>query len=233
MFLALTYHSIEYKKSGYTVGLELFRQQMEKLAAFRVGTMHDPICPDIVITFDDGLISSYRFALPILKDYKYKAYFFIPTGLIGNTRHISAAMLQEMARLGMVIGSHGITHKLMTGLTNNRLERELIDSRSELEDIIGEEVTSLSLPGGGYDCRVISIANEAGYKYIFTSEPRLNDIGDRLIGRVTMRQGMTLEKFESIIGGNLCLNRTRYLFLFLIKRFLGDGYGFIRRLLIK
>ena len=53
------------------------------------------------------------------------------------------------------------------------LERELGGARKVLEDGLGQAVTTMSLPGGRYDARVLEGCRAAGYARVFTSEPRV------------------------------------------------------------
>src|ERR1044071_8880102 len=55
---------------------------------------------------------------------------------------------------GTQIGSHGISHTILSGEFGNEiLRRELYDSKAILEKLFGQPVNSFAFPAGGYDAR--------------------------------------------------------------------------------
>ncbi|MCL2219431.1 MAG: polysaccharide deacetylase family protein [Chitinispirillia bacterium] len=126
------------------------------------------------ITFDDGLTSFYDNAWPLLEDKKIKSTIFPVAGLIGKnghwdvmgqTSHMTAPMLREIAASGHEIGSHSLTHANLVWLDDDELMKELRDSKSILENITGTAVKSLSFPFGSWNTRVWDAAQSAGYQY--------------------------------------------------------------------
>ncbi|MDR2591298.1 MAG: polysaccharide deacetylase family protein [Chitinispirillales bacterium] len=129
--------------------------------------------PKTAITFDDGLSSFYDNAYPMLEERGIKSTLFPVAGLIGKRgdwdvigrpRHITAAMLREIADSGHEIGSHSLTHANLVWLNDDELIKELRDSKSILEDIAGTAVKSLSFPFGSWNKRVWNAAKSAGYE---------------------------------------------------------------------
>jgi len=127
-----------------------------------------------IITFDDGLLSFYENAYPILKEKNIKVTIFPVAGLLGKTggwdvmgktSHMSAPMLREIAAAGHEIGSHSLTHANLVWLDDRELRKELRDSKDILEDVIGMPVRSLSFPFGSWNERVWDAAKSAGYLY--------------------------------------------------------------------
>lgn len=130
----------------------------------------------LAITFDDGYLSVYESACPILKDRGITATIYAVVDLLGGVNEwdrragdqeekmMSAAQARELAGNGFEIGSHTLTHPHLTTLDDEQLRQEIVDSKSRLEDIIGREVTSFSYPYGDYDSRVLNAAMAAGYK---------------------------------------------------------------------
>jgi len=126
------------------------------------------------ITFDDGLTSFYDNAYPLLEDKNIKSTIFPVAGVIGKngdwdvmgqTSHMTAAMLREIAAAGHEIGSHSFTHANLVWLGDDELIKELRDSKSILEDITGTAVKSVSFPFGSWNKRVWDAAKSAGYEY--------------------------------------------------------------------
>jgi peptidoglycan/xylan/chitin deacetylase (PgdA/CDA1 family) len=61
----------------------------------------------------------------------------------------SWAQLREMADSGLVeIGSHTVTHPILSSITDEESWRELTDSRRQLEEGLGREVRSFCFPNG-------------------------------------------------------------------------------------
>jgi hypothetical protein len=75
------------------------------------------------------------------------------------------------------------------------------DSAAILEDILGEPCLAASVPGGDLSSFVLDTASEAGFRYLFTSEPwftpqRLDDCW--IIGRVCLKAGTTPQAIEEL-----------------------------------
>lgn len=126
-----------------------------------------------VLTFDDGFESVHRYALDAFRQTAQLATVFMVAGRIGAPshgdifrpgRHLGSHHLRELACAGFEIGSHTLTHPDLTRLEPSELVRELADSRAILEDCIGQQVTALSFPYGGWNHRVWETAQECGYQ---------------------------------------------------------------------
>ena len=76
---------------------------------------------------------------------------------------MSWAAAAELAAAGWEIGSHTMTHPLLTLVDGDRLRDELEGSRETIERHLGS-CTSLAYPYGVADERVAKAAEEAGYE---------------------------------------------------------------------
>jgi peptidoglycan/xylan/chitin deacetylase (PgdA/CDA1 family) len=128
----------------------------------------------LAITFDDGLLSFFTDAYPVLERYSVKTTIFIVAGFIGRysawdvlpkQAHLNKDQIREIAGNGHEIGSHSMTHPKLTFLCDADLRRELCDSKKQIEDIIGKPVTSISFPFGAWNERIWEKALEAGYAH--------------------------------------------------------------------
>jgi peptidoglycan/xylan/chitin deacetylase (PgdA/CDA1 family) len=88
-----------------------------------------------------------------------------------------------MQSCGVDFGSHTMTHPWLPDVSDAQLHREVVDSKSRLEDMLGVEITSLAYPYGGVDMRVRSAVAGAGYKAAFTTRSGLNWWNDPLCQR--------------------------------------------------
>jgi peptidoglycan/xylan/chitin deacetylase (PgdA/CDA1 family) len=81
--------------------------------------------------------------------------------------------VREMHALGMVIGSHTMTHPNLPNAGLDRARSEIVESKARLEAEIGAPVTMFSYPNGGaerYMTReVAALVREAGFAAATTS----------------------------------------------------------------
>ena len=77
-------------------------------------------------------------------------------------------MLVEMRNAGMTIGSHSKTHAFLTNEGPGRLEEEVRDSRSVLQQRLGIDVDCFAYPGGCFNTRIVDAVHAAGYRLAFT-----------------------------------------------------------------
>lgn len=82
------------------------------------------------------------------------------------------ARLMDRARVE--IGSHTLTHPILTNISDERLRAELRGSRSRLEARLERQVKLFCYPNGDYDARVKRAAADAGYRSAVTVEAGLN-----------------------------------------------------------
>lgn len=150
------------------------------------------------LLFDDGYEDLYRYVFPLSGDLAVAGTIFIPAGFIGQEnswdhqllgrrhRHLTREQIQEMHRFGWSVGSHSLTHRPLTHLSNSDLKRELKDSKAILEDITGDQVRWLSFPFGRYNIRVLKAVMEAGYQGIIIPEPPSSDYSVQLLSLVAL-----------------------------------------------
>ncbi len=70
------------------------------------------------------------------------------------------------------IGSHTVTHPILTKCSEERLKFELMESKSRIESWVGKKIDSFSFPNGSYTKREINALQNAGYKIAFTTRTR-------------------------------------------------------------
>lgn len=129
-----------------------------------------------VITIDDGYVSGFSEAWPILKKFGYPVTMFVYTNYIGTGgKSISWQQLAEMKGAGVEIGSHTVSHDRLTakkGRTDADYEawltNELRGSRELLESRLGAPVRTLAFPYGLANEQVKAAAAKAGYEAQFT-----------------------------------------------------------------
>jgi len=85
---------------------------------------------------------------------------------------------REMDANGIGIGSHTMTHPILTNISAEHLHRELHGSRSRLEEVLGRQVEQFCYPNGDNDERVQREVARAGYRVAVTTVNGLNNRGD-------------------------------------------------------
>jgi len=165
----------------------------------------------IILTFDDGHVSNYEWALPILMKYQLTGTFFVTAGQVGKGETLNWQQMRDMHALGMEIGSHTLTHRPPSLLTDTELRYELEESRKVLEDGLGAPVTTISSPTGFFNPRMVSIAREVGYQALcFGKIGLVRRTDDPLaLKRIAVKVSTSTAQFSDLI--NFDANRIRRL----------------------
>lgn len=162
---------------GYELSVEpgLFEQQIAWLDAqgytsIRMDTLAGCLrgaatCPPqaVALTFDDGYEDAFTNALPALRRYGYTATFYIISGLVGQPGYMTWDQLATLRDAGMEIGTHTIDHLDLTTLDAYEAERQIVQSKADLERGLGISVTSFCYPGGMYSATLMEQARAAGF----------------------------------------------------------------------
>jgi peptidoglycan/xylan/chitin deacetylase (PgdA/CDA1 family) len=77
--------------------------------------------------------------------------------------------VREMQTHGIEIGSHSLSHAILTQVTQTASEREVVESKSRLETKLCQEVKGFCYPNGNYNDGIESSVKAAGYTYACTT----------------------------------------------------------------
>jgi len=189
----------------YDVGVDMFRRQMDWLCkqgvfvSSLVGRTDMEGNRQLVLTFDDGEMNNFTVAWPVLKACHFPAYFFVTASRIGQPGYMNWDQLRELQDNGMSIGSHGMRHQILTGLSPQETVRELQESKRMLEENMHITIDCFSIPRGFVNRFIVEKAREAGYRYIFTSRPTAEFEG--CVGRVPVKASWSMERFRQAVDG--------------------------------
>jgi peptidoglycan/xylan/chitin deacetylase (PgdA/CDA1 family) len=193
----------------YVLGQRQFVEHLGALDApgLRASQLGDvltaPGAGRFVLSFDDGHISNYTVAFPMLAARGWPGCFFIVARRVGEPHALGWRELREMAAAGMEIGSHSLTHPFLHRASAADIRREFGESKRILEEGLGQPVTLASLPYGtaGEDTRAVMA--ELGYRAVCTSEPGL--VGrhtDHLaLPRIAIKQRTPAAFLANVVAG--------------------------------
>jgi len=127
----------------------------------------------VMITFDDGYRGVWANALPVLMRLHMPATAYVITDRIsnGDPSFLTWQMLRTLARHGVAIGSHTVTHADLTTLGDAQALAELRGSRAALERQVGRPVQWFAYPAGAEDARIVGLTRRAGYVLAVTTQP--------------------------------------------------------------
>jgi peptidoglycan/xylan/chitin deacetylase (PgdA/CDA1 family) len=197
--LYLLYHELRPSESqySYVVDTQMFEKHIDLFVQVRKAE-NSSLWPEV--TFDDGHISNFEYAAPILQSRGQTARFFITVGWTGTKPgYMGWPELRSLHEAGQSIGAHGWTHTLLTHCRDEDLQTELSTARLTLEDKLGTSITTMSLPGGRYNRRVLSACEQAGYTQVYTSVPRAESLPLGVtVGRLNIRGDMRPEWISNL-----------------------------------
>jgi peptidoglycan/xylan/chitin deacetylase (PgdA/CDA1 family) len=172
----LNYHSVGQGAGEFTVPPPLFEAELDWLAdhGFHTASLHDllesregrrplPSRP-VILTFDDGKEDALRLVLPALQKRGMRGTFFIITGMVGRDGYLTWGDVRALARAGMEVGSHTVTHPRLADETAERVDAELRESRSRLEAELQQPIEALAYPYNSVRARIARAAAAAGYR---------------------------------------------------------------------
>lgn len=188
----LAYHEITSQDSEYRYAVSSRTLEEHLKLGARLGNAPG-FRSRLQFSFDDGHISNYFLALPLLEKYSTKAVFFVIVGRVGQSGFMTWAQLRELVARGHQVCAHGWSHKMLTRCSDAELRSELGLSRNELENKLGVSVAALSAPHGRWNRRVALACAQAGYRRLYTSTPwaltpKLGDMD--ILGRLMVIRSM-------------------------------------------
>lgn len=253
--LTLEYHDVvvngEYDSTGFTgagpasykLTLENFEAHLAAIAARRLAATRviDWLAEPrdrrpLFLTFDDGGNSAHTCIADALERHGWRGHFFVTAGRIDTPTFLSSAAMRDLTRRGHIIGSHSFSHpKMMGACPPEQVRDEWNRSVAILSDILGEPVTTASVPGGFYRPFLATAAAEAGIRALFTSNPSTlcERVGAcHVLGRYTLRQWSKSSTAAAIAAGAIRPRASQWLLystLTFARALLGDHYTRLRQ----
>lgn len=165
---AVNYHDIKSNETdNFRRQLEWYRENFEnvdepRLRSFLAGKAWPHEKPGLIISFDDGMRSHFEIAAPMLEEFGFTGWFFVPAGwiaeripndqgvaeVVGDQKTLDLQALRSLAARH-VIGSHTETHRrFFADVGEAELDYEISGSRSSFQDMLGKDVNIFCWVGG-------------------------------------------------------------------------------------
>ncbi|MDX9827888.1 MAG: polysaccharide deacetylase family protein [Spirochaetia bacterium] len=183
----------------------------------------------IIITFDDGLSNHYKVAAPLLEEFGFKGWFFIPAGMPELTaeeqrkfcldNHLLAPKTPE-GRIGMsvdeildlesrghVIGCHTMNHRRFSGPVDSVIaDREIRDAKNALRSMAKRPILSFAWVGGEpetYNAVAQRVIVDENFRFSFTTLSRKIDKKSNplLLHRTVLDAEMAYPLFRAKLSG--------------------------------
>lgn len=186
----LTFHSVDDSGSVISYPPAAFRALIQALAhrgipILDLPTLLDPNClSGVAITFDDGMASVRRHALPVLRDHGAPAHLFLTTDPVGAaepwpaqpTDIPSFPMLdwdgvEDLVAGGFFIENHTRSHPDFRTLSDAQRTEECGASDERIEARTGRRPRYFAYPFGYYDAASVEFAR-GRYEGTVTTELR-------------------------------------------------------------
>jgi len=183
---------------------------MKEFTDWKDGNIDLPF-KSVLITFDDGFLSNYQYAFPLLKEYNMNATVFIvgtftqngKDNWTGNLNEYMSARILEKTKLeypNIEFYSHSYNMHYQ-GAIDNLTEQEIERDIKEFSTVI-ENNDIYCYPFGSYNDKMLNALKNNKYKYAFIFGPTSKeyrkvsrDDDSLLIPRLNISSGMNVNKF--------------------------------------
>lgn len=182
----------------------------EGLRGLRDGQAHNLV----VLSFDDGYADNLENAAPVLRRYGFHATCYVVAGAIGTYNTWDAeivgvkkpmmdhAAIARWIEAGHEIGSHTLSHPVLTNLDRASAAFEIRESRRQLQALTGAAIEHFCYPFGEHDDQAVELVREAGYE-----------------SAVTTRRGSALPSTDPLRLPRIAINRQQSLIKFALHAF--------------
>lgn len=127
----------------------------------------------IILGFDDWHLDHYTVAFPLLKKYNKKWVFFVVSSFAWNDQnYMNWEQIIEMQENWQEIGWHSFSHPNLATLNEKNLQKEILDSKREIEEKIWKKIISFAYPIWKYNNLVLEYTKK---EYLFWRTTKFSD----------------------------------------------------------
>ena len=139
------------------------KQIMDKYDCYYIDDREQKV---LYLTFDEGYENGYTSKiLDVLEETSTPAAFFVTGPYLENQQEL----VQRMIDNGHIVGNHTVNHPNLPKQSVETVQKELDDLNNKCEEMYGVSMKYMRPPEGEYSERVLSVAQDMGYKTILWS----------------------------------------------------------------
>ena len=185
--ISIMYHRFnEQKYPSTNINLDIFKEQLEIIENEGIDFIHPNNFEKslsqgkqnrkILFTVDDGLLSFYDNAWPILKEKEIPFILFINTREVGSFNYMNWDQIRELYNdKNVEIGNHSHSHEYLVEENANVIKNDIIKSINIFEKKLGKNSKFFSYPFGEYSIEFKKIIKDLGFKYAFGQQSGVID----------------------------------------------------------
>ena len=211
----LCYHGVGTPSWGVNdLTVRQFAEQLKFALAlgYRFVSLEEAVCTNdpklLAVTFDDGLVSVARNAVPVLRELGVPYTVFVVSEWadgkhpFGDGVIMDWAELSHLAENGASIGSHSVNHPNFREISAQEAARQLRDSRESISANLGLTPRAFAIPFGrssDWTAATSLAADLAGYDRILAQSEDARPSGT--IARTFVARSDTLLTFRAALEG--------------------------------
>jgi peptidoglycan/xylan/chitin deacetylase (PgdA/CDA1 family) len=117
----------------------------------------------IVISFDDGYLSQYTRAFPVLTAHHWPGVLNMEVNFLRPAGGLRPWRIRKLLAAGWELDAHTLTHPDLTTLGAAELRRQVAGSRTALRRLFHVPVDFFAYPVGRYNGAVVAAVRRAGF----------------------------------------------------------------------
>jgi peptidoglycan/xylan/chitin deacetylase (PgdA/CDA1 family) len=173
---------------------------------------------EVAMTFDDGYACLLDVVYPILREVGMMATVYVNTAMIGRGRRLisrtdwgyypeehflSWEELDQLAKAGWSVGSHGVDHVDLTRVSGEEVSRQTTQSKSAIERFLGVSCVHFAYAWGQHNDAVRQRVSKAGYMFAASSihAPIARPFNALAFPRLNVTTEYSLQDFKDIVIG--------------------------------
>ena len=177
--ISVMYHRFnESKYPSTNIQLDVFKEQLKIIENENIRFIHPRNFGEnlsenkkerkILLTIDDGLLSFYKNAWPILKEKKIPFILFVNTREVGSFNYMNWDQILELHEADHVeIGNHSHSHEYLVDESSETIKNDILKSIEIFNKKLGRNSNFFSYPFGEYSQEFKKIIKELGFDYAF------------------------------------------------------------------
>ena len=177
--ISIMYHRFnESKYPSTNIQLQVFKEQLKIIENegirfihpknFRKSLSENKNERKVLLTIDDGLLSFYQNAWPILKEKKIPFILFVNTREVGSFNYMNWSQILELHESDLVeIGNHSHSHEYLVDENSEVIKKDILKSIEIFNKRLGKNSKFFSYPFGEYSQEFKKIIKELKFDYAF------------------------------------------------------------------